>query len=212
MSRQQWLLVIGLVAADVVMLTAALVLSLVLRYESAFWPQTSSGLTGFTAFFVALTLIVLLLSFAGNRLYDLDLLFSGHQEYAAVVKAGSYAIGLILILAFLADEPVSRGALLLFWLLAMPFVIVGRFLIRRLVFKLRESGRLVRNWLIVGGGAHAAAVAKQLNWPASAGIRVVGFLDDYRPVGSRVTDGLRVLGDPSAVREVVRARGVSTPC
>jgi lipopolysaccharide/colanic/teichoic acid biosynthesis glycosyltransferase len=53
------------------------------------------------------------------------------------------------------------------------------------------------------------AVARQLNWPASAGARVVGFLDDYRPVGSHVADGLRVLGDPRAVREVVSEHGVS---
>jgi FlaA1/EpsC-like NDP-sugar epimerase len=40
-------------------------------------------------------------------------------------------------------------------------------------------------------------------------VRIVGFLDDYQPAGSHVADGLRVLGDPRAVREVVAKYGVS---
>lgn len=210
MSRQSRLLVLGLMAADLLMLIAALAISFGLRYGGTLWPRAAGGPTQATVGFVGLALVISMLLFAVNHLYDLDILFGGHREYEAVVRASSYGIAIVLILAFLVDEPTSRGALILFWLVAMPLVVGSRFLIRRLVFKLREAGLFVRKWLVVGTDEHAAAVAIQLNSPTTNGIQIVGFLDDYRPVGSRVTDGLRVLGDPRAACEVMQSHGVST--
>ncbi len=210
MSKQSRLPVIGLMAADLSMVITALAISFGLRYGSTIWPGATSDPTRATVVFTGLSVLVLMSLFAHNRLYDLETLFGGHREYAAVVRASTYGIAILLILAFLTGEPVSRGALVLFWLLAMPLVGGSRFLIRRLVFKLREAGLFIRKWLVVGTDAHAVAVAAQLNSPTSNGIQVVGFLDDYRPVGSHAINGLRVLGDPRAVREVVQSCGVST--
>ncbi len=209
MAKSSRLLVLGLVLADLLMLAAAGGLSFALRYDSAFWPK-DGGLTQATLIFAALAAFIFMLLFARNRLYDTETLFAGHREYAAVVKAATYGIAAVLILAFLTNEPISRGALVLFWLLAVAFVGVSRFLIRRLVYRLRRAGLFIRNWLVVGTDEHAIAVARHLNWPTATGIQIVGFLDDYRPVGSFVVDGLRVLGDPRAVREVARSHGVAT--
>jgi lipopolysaccharide/colanic/teichoic acid biosynthesis glycosyltransferase len=210
MSKQSRLPVLGLMAADLLMLIAALAISFGLRYGDTPWPAATHEPTRATVIFAALTLVIVMLLFAMNRLYDLEMLFGGHREYEAVAKASTYGMAIVLILAFLTGEPISRGALVLFWLLAMPLVGGSRFLIRRLVFRLREAGLFIRKWLVVGTDEHAAAVARHLNSPTSTGIQIVGFLDDYRPVGSRVTDGLRVLGDPRAVREVAASCGVST--
>ncbi len=105
--------------------------------------------------------VTILLLFVGNRLYDTEALFSGHREYAATFKAITYGTGGILILAFLANEPISRGALVLAWFLAIPFVGGARFLVRRVIFRLRESGHFVRRCLVVGAGAHGVAMARQ---------------------------------------------------
>lgn len=210
MAKISRLLVLGLMAADLLMLVAAMTVSFGLRYGSTFWPEATTGPTRATVVFAALMLLILMLLFAVNRLYDVETLFAGHREYAAVVKASTYGMAIVLILAFLADEPISRGALVVFWLLAMPFVGISRFLIRRLVSRLRKAGLFIRKWLVVGTDEHAIAVARHLNWPTVTGIQIVGFLDDYRPVGSRVVDGLRVLGDPRTVREVAQSHGVAT--
>ncbi|MGA2286745.1 MAG: sugar transferase [Dehalococcoidia bacterium] len=210
MAKTSRLLALGLIAADLLMLAAAMALSFAFRYRSAFWPEATTGPTRPTVVFAALTVLIFMLLFAVNRLYDLETLFAGHREYAAVAKGGTYGIAVVLILAFLTDEPISRGALVLFWLLAVPLVGVSRFLIRRLVYRLRRAGLFIRKWLVVGTDEHAIAVARHLNWPTVTGIQIVGFLDDYRPVGSRVVDGLRVLGDPRSVREIARSHGVAT--
>jgi len=209
-SRQEKLVALLLFVIDALVLIAALSAAFAWRYGGRFLNDPPGQPTGDTVLFAGLMLATVLTLFIANRCYDPEMLFGGHREYAAIVKAITYGTGITLIFAFLADQPISRGALVLAWVVAMPFVCCSRFLVRRLIFRLRESGRFVRRWLIVGTGAHAVAVARQLNWPASAGARVVGFLDDYRPVGSHVADGMRVLGDPRAVREVVEEHRVST--
>lgn len=209
MSRHEKIVALTLFVIDAIVLTAALAAAFAWRYGGRFLNDPPSDPTNDTVVFAAVMLAAILVLLVANRCYDPEMLFGGHREYAAMVKATTYGAGITVIVAFLADQPVSRGALVLAWLLATPFTCGSRFAIRRVIFRLRESGRFVRSWLIVGTGAHAVAVARQLNWPASAGARVVGFLDDYRPVGSHVADGLRVLGDPRAVRAVVEEHGVS---
>ena len=210
MSKQSRLVVLALVAVDLVMLAAALSAGFFIATYFSFWMAPDPAPVEVSIIFAVLALLLVTLLFALNRLYDLDVLFAGHREYAAVVRASSYGIAIVLIIAFLTEQAVSPGALALSWLLAILLVGGLRFHIRRLVFKLREAGHFTRRWLVVGSDEHAAAVAVQLNSPTSKGIRVVGFLDDYRPIGARVTDGLEVLGDPRAVREIARAHGVST--
>ena len=210
MSKQEKMVAFGLLVADTLMLMAALAAAFAWRYGGRFMNDPAGQPTTETIVFAVVLLVTILALFAANRLYDPEMLFSGHREYAAVMRAVSYGAAVVLVLAFLADQPISRGALVLSWLFAIPAVGGSRFLIRRAVFRLRESGRFVRRWLIVGTGAHAVAVARQLNWPASGGVHVAGFLDDFRPVGSHVVDGLCVLGDPRAVREVAKEYDVST--
>ncbi len=210
MSKESRLVILALVAVDLVMLAAALSAGFFIATYFSFWIAPDPAPVGISIVFAVLALLLVTLLFALNRLYDLDVLFAGHREYAAVVRASSYGIAIVLIIAFLTEQAVSPGALALSWLFAVLLVGGLRFHIRRLVFKLREAGHFTRRWLVVGSDEHAAAVAVQLNSPTSKGIRVVGFLDDYRPVGARVTDGLEVLGDPRAVREIARAYGVST--
>jgi lipopolysaccharide/colanic/teichoic acid biosynthesis glycosyltransferase len=125
-----------------------------------------------------------------------------------VLHACTYAAFAVLALSFLLDVGVSRGALILEWGIACLFVGGHRFFFRRLVFRLRRSGRLVRRALIAGTDEHAIAIARQLS-NDTAGWRVLGFLDDYRPVGTEVTDGLRVVGDPSAAVQLARSFGAS---
>jgi lipopolysaccharide/colanic/teichoic acid biosynthesis glycosyltransferase len=193
-------------AGDLLVLAGAVAVGLVVHGR---FLRPSAAPTEETLVFAALMPPLIVLLFALNRLYDPDFLFAGHSEYAAVVKGIGYGVAVMLIAAFLSDRPVSRGGIILPLLFGVPFVLGWRFLIRRLVFRLHEAGFFVRKWLIVGADQHAAAAALQLNEPKSKGIRVIGFLDDYRPLGSRVTDGLSVLGEPRSAFKVARERGAS---
>jgi len=206
-TREQRPIILALAAGDVAMLLWAAAAALAARYDVPGWP----GGPGIHSGGLALLLLVPALTLAlmiGGSLYRIDELFSGHREYAGVLHACTYAAFAVLALSFMLDVGVSRAALILEWGFSCFFVGAYRFFFRRLVFRLRRSGRLVRRALIAGTDEHAIAIARQLSNDA-AGWRVLGFLDDYRPVGTEVTDGLRVVGDPSAAAQLARSLGAS---
>jgi lipopolysaccharide/colanic/teichoic acid biosynthesis glycosyltransferase len=58
--------------------------------------------------------------------------------------------------------------------------------------------------LIVGVSDHALAISSQLN-RAGTGIKIVGFVDEFLPVGSQVMDGLIVLGTTLQIHELAMA-------
>lgn len=205
--RDQQAVVLALAASDAMMLAWATAAALAARYGISGWPGGPEATTGGLVFLL-LTPALALSLMAIDGLYRLDELFSGHREYAGVVRACTYAAFAALLLSFLADVHVARGALLLTWSCSCLFVVGGRFSFRRAVFRLRRSGLLVRRAIIAGSDEHAIAIARRLADPAT-GWQVIGFLDDYQPVGAEVVDGLRVVGDPSAALEAARVFAAS---
>jgi lipopolysaccharide/colanic/teichoic acid biosynthesis glycosyltransferase len=198
---------VALLACDAMLLLWALATALAVRYGISGWPggtETTRG--GLVA--LALTPAGALAFMAVGGLYRVDELFSGHREYAAVVRACTYAVFLLVLIAFLTDMRVARGALVITWALSWTSVACGRFAFRRAVFRLRRSGRLIRRAIIAGADEHGIAVARRLSDPAT-GWRVLGFLDDYQPPGTPVLPGLEVLGDPRAAFEAARACGAT---
>jgi lipopolysaccharide/colanic/teichoic acid biosynthesis glycosyltransferase len=60
--------------------------------------------------------------------------------------------------------------------------------------------------IVVGADADSVALAKQLH-EDGCGVRIVGFLDAYQPTGALLGDGLRILGPPSALRQIAARTG-----
>ena len=199
--------VLALVAGDAWMLLWAAATALALRYGVAGWPGGSGASAGGLALLFVVPPLALALMAAGG-LYRLDELFSGHREYAGVVRSCTYAAFAALALSFLLDVGLSRGALVIDWVYSCLLVGGARFGFRRLVFRLRRSGRLARTVLVAGTDEHAVTIARQLSQEGT-GWRVLGFLDDYQPVGVEVVDGLRVVGDPRRAAELADALGAS---
>jgi lipopolysaccharide/colanic/teichoic acid biosynthesis glycosyltransferase len=79
--------------------------------------------------------------------------------------------------------------------LVLTTFLVGlvRFLIRRVFYSLRPRGWFVERALIVGTSDDARAIARQLSPHSRTGVNVVGFVDDYLPVGTPVVEQLRVV-------------------
>ncbi len=141
--------------------------------------------------------------------YRRDVLFAGHHEYAAVATGISGAALAAVAAAYLGNGDFSRPAFLLTWALSVAVLGALRFGARRLVYRLRHHGLFVERVLVVGADAYGLAVARHMNAPLEHGLKVVGFLDDYRSLGSPVTDGLAVLAEPRALLQVARREGIS---
>jgi len=198
-ARERRLLIFGLLGVDVIALGLAVVLAGGLRlYADALLPVTSLGYTERHVLASILVIPILVLLFALQGRYDVQNCLIGPREYAQIAHAVTYGVVIAIALSFFAggDPIVSRSWLLLVWLLSVLLVSAGRFLSRHVVRRLRRRGLLRTSVVIVGASSLGVALAEQFRAAQGEGIDVIGFLDEYLPVGQALLPGLTVLGRP----------------
>ncbi len=207
-KAQRRLLIFGLIALDALAVALAVVLG---DWWASFQKGGRYG-AGSVALVLGATIPAAIGLFALNRLYLLDELLAGPVEYGRIVYGCTLTAFSLGVLQFwgrgLADTAPSRRFVAFLWLLAILAVGTERFVVRRIVRALRRRGYLVSRALIVGLGAPGISIAHHFR-DKNAGIQVVGFIDDFLPPGTPVTDGLKVLGPPSALPRVLQETGAS---
>ncbi len=141
--------------------------------------------------------------FALIGLYEPDHLLGGTAEYGLVFQGCTYGLVSLVVMSYLHSELLMlRDWLLLSWVLTIFLVGAARFIIRRMFFSWRRSrGWLIPKTIVVGVSEHSIMVTRQL-MEQSAGIEIVGFLDEFLPIGSMVMADLRVLGTPDQILEI----------
>jgi len=166
------------------------------------------------SFYLALIVLLIpcwLLLFSLYGLYDSNRLFGGSEEYTLVFNACTLGMLLVVVVTFMMpDVVVARAWLLLSWGLTLVCTMLNRFLVRRLVYALRQHGRLIERVIVVGANGEGRAVAQQLRASPNAGVTIVGFVDDDLPVGTEVLPGTSVLGPVSAFQSLVEQHGADT--
>ena len=200
--RERNVLIAVLVLLDAAMVEIALLAAYWLRIGSALFPYGAPA--DFSAYLVLslMSLPMWLVLFALTGLYNTLYLLGGPQEYGNAVKACSFGvIGLIVVSFWQRTDLLSRGWLLTVWLLSVILVTGARFAVRRVVSALHYRGWFITSVIIVGTSEQGTAIARQLSYDRS--VRVVGFVDDFLPVGAKVVDGLKVLGSPVQLAQLV---------
>ena len=199
-----WLILLWVVG-DAVAILASLYLAYAVRYNID-WLPLVERLVPYTeryAVMIPLAVLVWIVLFAFNRLYDSRYLLSGLQEYGKIVVGCSFGILILVVVSF--AEPnlsLSRSWLMFSWIFSIVLVSGERFAVRRLVKILRARGRFLTRAIIVGANEHAQTIARQLMPATQSGVEVVGFLDDFLPRDTQVVAGLRVLDRPTALARV----------
>lgn len=140
-----------------------------------------------------------------HRLYSPKTLFGGLEEYARVFNAVTTGAVALVVLDFLLvrEEGISRGWLVLVWVLGLILVGGFRFLMRRWVYFLRSHGHLLTQAVIVNADAEGLAMHENLKQWRQSGLKVVGFVDDRLPRGQVVTEDVRVLGGIDDLNELI---------
>jgi exopolysaccharide biosynthesis polyprenyl glycosylphosphotransferase len=209
-ATNRWgMLTIWLLALDAVCLSAAFAGAYIIRFKTAL-PilDTQSYSATFYAWIGLSAVPVWLGLFAVFRLYDRRLLFSGAQEYVKVANACTVGVFAQVVLSFLeVYMPISRGWLMLTWLLSIVLVCSGRFAARRVLHRLRRAGRYRTPTLIVGANEEGLALAEQLMADPGASPDVLGFIDATLPVGTPVLGPLQVVGAPELLLDTLRLLG-----
>ena len=202
-ERRLWLL-LALLAGDTLAAAGALLAAYALRFSLGLFPVPLGVPPLEPYLFLLLPLLplhALALGAAGLYRYRRERT-KADEAFALVRGVTLAAILLVAATFFTRGFSYSRGVIVLFWVLDLLFVFWERLAVRETLRYLRRHGRFVRRVLIAGAGPLGQAVAHRLRGHPELGLRVVGFLDDRRPVGERV-EGREVLGGFEAVQEVL---------
>lgn len=198
-QRESQFLIAGLVLLDGLMIAMAIAVTTALRLVlDGLLPVVALGLPERHVFASILTAPALLGLFWMNSLYDGDGILAGSREYGRIAHAVTYGVLFVLGASyFLGDGPlVSRSWLLLLWVSTMVLVSAGRFVARRIVRQLRRRGVLRTRVVVVGASSLGVAIASQLQAAENEGLDVVGFLDEYIPLGEKLVGSAAVIGRP----------------
>lgn len=204
-------LTVALLSLDALTVVASMVLAYHLRIASRLLPY--DGPYSSQDIYKALALIsvpIWLALFALTGLYKRDVLLGGVTEYQRVFRACTAGVMTVIVLSFLWRDlvSVSRGWLVLSWGLSSSMVVIERFIARRVAYAMRRRGHLTARVLIVGANEQGIAIARQWSQSSASGMQVVGFVDDFKPLGTPVVNNLKVIGRPTALHELVRKAGV----
>jgi len=197
------LLVILLLSGDALALGLAFALAFLLRFQVLLYqgPLTPSTYRWLVAGAIPIWLCI----FALLQLYNPHYLFGGLYEYGQVFNGVLLGTMALVLLGFFQRDglTISRGWLALFCFFALFLVGGTRFGLRRLVYALRRRGHLLSPAVIVGANEEGCALAEQLQRWSTSGLYLQGFIDEEKPIGSRVLNPYRILGGLDELERLV---------
>lgn len=196
-----------LVCLDLLVLIASSLLSYLVAFqENAPFRKVLSA-HSYPLFLLAI-LAVWPLLLRGFRLYHPRRTSSILQEGSDIAKATTTGVVLLVILAFfLPSLQITRSVIVYHWATSFIGLFLERATCRTLLRSARQRGYNYRRVLVVGAGNLGVKTVKAIHNNPGMGLHVVGFLDDYKPVGSSI-EGTFNLGTLRDLIKVVDERNV----
>src|SRR5579884_3713499 len=193
--------------SDLSLTTAAWFLAYYLRFETG-WLRVEKKPPEFYLCWRQVPLLWVL-SIVAYRLagqYAVNRLRRFREEMVAVFK-GSLLLSLLVMatIFFLHDPYESRATMLLFWMLSVALVLVGRRAAWAIIRALRSHGYNQTFSIIVGAGRAARKMARALQRVSWLGIKNIGFVDERT---NRLSGDLDVLGGFADLPELIEKYGV----
>ena len=157
----------------------------------------------------AIALVLWPIVLRGAGLYRPQRQKSAGDEVFGVFKATVIAgLLLVAITYFVREDRYSRGALLIFTVLAFVSVGTMRFLFKEVLQALRRRGFNLRYVLVLGSGRLARQVLEQIDAHRELGFRPVGCLSLTRARVGQPVDGTEVIGTLRELRDVLARQQV----
>ena len=198
----------GLVLGDGVLLSAALVAAVVLRFGA----DPSDAQTGGLSYaLIALTIAAgwsVSLGLAGA--YGTRHLGTGPEEYKRVGVGTFQLWAVVAIGCYAAKLQIARGFVVVALPLGLLLLIAGRVAGRRVLIAARSRGMSLHHVVVVGDRRSVVALATELRREKAAGFSVVGACMPDPSDRFRDTDDLPVLGSLADIPAVVRQHGADT--
>jgi exopolysaccharide biosynthesis polyprenyl glycosylphosphotransferase len=208
--QEQRYLKLALLLLDALVVVSSFALAYVLRFETNLPFNEDAFRDTWFYMQVALALVpAQIILFYIYGLYNRTNLLGGTTEYARLFNATTAGVVLVLFFNFIKPEfTLARAWLLMSCMFIVCLGFMGRFLMRRVIYMQRRAGRFLDRTLIIGANPEGLAVAQQLLEARSSGAQIVGFVDDYLPVGSEPIAGMPVVGRSSSFAALVQSQEV----
>jgi exopolysaccharide biosynthesis polyprenyl glycosylphosphotransferase len=146
---------------------------------------------------------VLLIALRGG--YSQGVFGAGADEYKAIVSASLITAGCVGITSYLLKFQLSRGFFVLTFVIGLPVLALGRYVLRSSLHRARAHGSLGLRTLIVGSSDHIDAVASVLAREPWLGYHMAGALTPPNDTREETPGGIPVIGNvddaPAMVRE-----------
>ncbi len=207
-----------LMCGDILAVSAALVLSLTLRYDGAALPQTLSLKIGPRALSLAVALALYVGVFAGFRLYRYAWRFASLDVAKGVICASTVGLLAMVVVQILLDgSTFTPSVLIVFWMASILLVGGVRILLRLASLSRSYGGRAFRvlqqdlpprRVVILGGGSNGARLLSALREDLGSSYDVVGFLDDQPQKHGIYIRDVRVLGPMKKLHDLLNERAV----
>lgn len=173
--------------------------------QSYFWAPE------FTFFFFFSFIVILIFQY--NNLYKINIFLSRSRQVVIIFISLFYSVFALALVEFFIHSKWfinSRLAVAYFAVIAFVSIVLFRlFIFRPLFITLRKMKNLRRNVLIVGTNMAAKNLAIQLQLDNIYGLWLAGFLDYGTPVGTKVFEGFRVLGEVKDIPQIVKSHNIS---
>lgn len=151
---------------------------------------------------------LIIFSFAG--LYQHWFVRSRFDEFSSVFKTVSFGCFILFFIIFIDDffnnaPIISRFLILIYWLLMVISVSLGRIIIRSIQRNLLEKGIGLRNTLIVGDGEKAFNLKEMIGKYHQLGYKILGFISMYE--GAIIKDG--TLGNLENIPGIIKKNDIT---
>jgi exopolysaccharide biosynthesis polyprenyl glycosylphosphotransferase len=198
----------GVLVLDVAVIGVAILLAWQTRTAFDIWTYeiSSSVLYTTAAPWMALGWVAML---AAHGAYSRRRIGSGPEEFRAVAVASLMTAGSVAMFCYLTQIPLSRGFLVMTFVIGLPLLTVERYAVRRGLHAARRRGHLLHRVVAVGGAEGISEVVEVLNRARYVGYEVVGVcMPEHVSVDGLL--GLPHLGQPDGIRSICREVGADT--
>ena len=196
--------VLILALADVIGVTAASALSLLLRFEFSFSSLKASGFLDAALQVYPLQLFATLFLLWLFQCYSSLWQFASVKEFFRVLLASLASAGVLICATFFLNLDLPRSYPVMDAILLILFLGGFRLSYRLLRHQHRGPARTKKRTMLIGAGAAGYTLLREFQSSDKSENNVVCIIDDDRSKQSRDLRGVRIVGDRFCIPEAVR--------
>ena len=160
---------------DGLAIVSAAIIGFVLRWTIPYNLNISDGIYVVFALVVVVSWVFALVL---RGAYDTRVLGVGSEEFKRVVTASAGLFGAVAIVAFAFKLDLSRGFVLITFLVGLTFLLIDRWLLRAWLRHERRYGHYLHRTMVVGNGARQEEISDMLDRDPVAGFVVVDIVEE----------------------------------